>query len=305
MEYYYSLSRYFKETFSQSVRKVSLDAGFSCPNRDGTVGYGGCIFCDNVSFSPARRSGLKSIADQIEEGVRKLTARYGKSLYIAYFQPSTNTYAPVDLLERLYNEAIQFPEIVGIAIGTRPDTLPDEVLDLLAQINRKTWLSLEIGLQTSHDSTLQFLHRGHLFDSFLDAVNRAKKRNLRLGTHLILGLPGESRVSVIETANQIAPLGLHSVKLHNLYVVRGTPLADLWTSGQLILPSQEEYAQMVVDLLERLPPNMVIERLSGDAPRDFLLAPEWSGRKNSIQNMILEIFRTRGTRQGSYYQIQG
>ena len=298
-EYYYPLSRYFRQTFGRPVRKVSVDAGFSCPNRDGTIAAGGCIFCDNRAFSPARRLGIGSITQQIDEGIARVSRRFAEAAFIAYFQPSTNTYAPVDRLEAIYRQAIGHPKISGLAIGTRPDCVGDEVLDLLARLSRETWLSLELGLQSSCDQTLAFLNRGHDFASFLDAVKRASQRNLRLGVHVILGLPGEGRRQCRRTAEILADLPIHSIKLHNLYVVRDTPLAELWAAGQIPLPSLEEYADLAVDFLERTPGDVVIERLAGDAPRDFLLAPAWSADKNAPRQAIERQFARRGTRQGA------
>lgn len=302
MEYYYPLSRYFRETFGSPVRKVSVDARFSCPNRDGVCGTLGCIFCDNAAFSPARRNAEDSIAEQLDAGIARLAARYGEACYIAYFQPATNTYAPTERLAALYQEALRHEKIVGLAIGTRPDCLPEPTLDLLADFSQKTWLSLEIGLQTSHDQTLEFLRRGHDFACFADAVRRAKARNLRLGTHVILGLPGETRADVRATAERIAALGLHSVKLHNLYVVKNTTLSGLWETGQITLPTLEEYAALAVDFLERLSSETVIERLAGDAPRDFLLAPAWSTKKNAAADAIRSEFERRNSRQGALFR---
>ncbi|MBQ1454686.1 MAG: TIGR01212 family radical SAM protein [Thermoguttaceae bacterium] len=299
-DYYYPLSRYFRRTFGRPVRKVTVDAGFSCPNRDGTVGTRGCIFCDNRSFSPARRMGIGSITRQIDEGIARVSRRFADAAFIAYFQPSTNTYAPVDHLEALYRQAISHPQISGLAIGTRPDCVGDDVLDLLARLSRETWLLLELGLQSSCDQTLAFLNRGHNFASFLDAVKRASQRNLRLGVHVILALPGEGRGQCRRTAEILAALPIHSIKLHNLYVVRDTPLAELWAAGQIPLPSLEEYAGLAVDFLERIPEDVVIERLAGDAPRDFLLAPAWSAEKNAARLAIERQFAQRGTRQGAF-----
>ncbi len=298
---YYPLGFYFRRHFGETVRKVSVDAGFSCPNRDGTVGWGGCVFCDNRSFSPARRLGLADIADQIAEGISRLSQRYPTRKFIAYFQPSTNTYAPIERLESLYRKALAQPGIVGLAIGTRPDTLPDDVLDLLADLSRETWLTLEIGLQSTKDSTLRFLNRGHDYATFKDAVERARARGIRLGTHLILGLPDESEEDNIRTARQIAGMGFHSVKLHNLYVVKETRLAELYARGEISLPSLADYAKRVVDFLERLSPETVVDRLAGDAPKEFLVDREWSGEKNSARTAILDEFRRRKTWQGRLF----
>ena len=295
---YYPLSLYFQETFGSPVRKVSVDAGFSCPNVDGTIGRGGCIFCDNRSFSPSRRLNLPKISDQIREGITRMSARYKTSKYIAYFQPSTNTYAPAGRLESLYREALAEPGIVGLAIGTRPDALTDEVLDLIAELGKETWVSLELGVQTACNSSLDFLNRGHHFDAVTDAAVRAKSRGIRLGAHFILGIPGESRDEILRTARLTASLGFHSIKLHNLYVVANTPLADLYATGKITLIDRNEYISSVVDFLEIFPPDVVVERLAGDAPREFLIAPRWSAEKGRVKECIEEEFRRRGTFQG-------
>ena len=299
--FYYPLGLYFRETFGEPVRKVSVDAGFSCPNVDGTVGTGGCVFCDNRSFSPSRRLGLPEIEDQIAEGIRRISARYKTRKFIAYFQPSTNTYAPPERLAVLYRRALAHPSVVGIAIGTRPDALPDTVLDVIAELANETWLSLEIGLQTAKDETLRFLHRGHDFASFADAVARAQKRGIRLGTHLILGLPGETDDDLLRTVRLTAAMNLHSVKLHNLYDEKNTPLAELYVKGAVTLPTCTDYARMVVDVLERFSPTTVIERIAGDAPVDFLIAPPWSGEKSTVRSGVEAEFRRRRTWQGRIF----
>ena len=300
---YYPLSLYLRETFGGRVQKISIDAGFSCPNVDGRIGTGGCIFCDNRSFSPARRMNIPAIPEQIREGIARISARYKTAKYIAYFQPSTNTYAPAEKLERVYREALNEPGIVGLAIGTRPDALPDDVLDLLAGLGKETWLSLEIGLQSAHNASLDLLNRGHHFDAFADAVARARARNIRVGAHFILGIPGESRGEILATARKTAPLGLHSIKLHNLYVVGNTRLAELYAAGKVRLLGRDDYVRLAVDVLELFSPETVVERLAGDAPRDFLIAPPWSAeRGNRIRQSVEEEFRRRGTCQGAKFK---
>lgn len=298
-----------RNRFGRNVWKVSVDAGFSCPNIDGTVGQGGCLFCNTSSFAPARRAGqgmrqagspgIKSVREQIDEGIRQLRRRYVKAeKFIAYFQPSTNTHAPRSVLETCYREALEQGNIVGLAIGTRPDALPEPVLDLLETLSVETDLQLEIGLQSIHRKSLDFLRRGHDYATFLDAFRRSRARGLRLGVHLILGLPHEDRSDLLETADQIARLRPESVKLHNLYVARGTGLADLWHRGGLRLPTLQEYAQAVVDFLERIPAEIVVERISGEATDEYLLAPDWSGRKHAARNAIDQEFRRRNSWQG-------
>jgi radical SAM protein (TIGR01212 family) len=240
------------------------------------------------------------IAEQIEIGIRQLRRQYGGKAekFIAYFQPSTNTYAAADRLEQIYRTALEQPEIAGLAIGTRPDALPDDVLDVLESLSKTAWIQLEIGLQSIHQKSLIFLNRGHDYSAFLDAFQRARQRNLRLGVHLILGIPGEDQSDILAAAQEMSRLQPDCVKLHNLYVVRNTRLAELWQTGNLCLPTLEEYAGMVVNFLEILPPNIVIERISGEADTDFLLAPAWTGTKHTARNAIDQEFRHRNSFQG-------
>lgn len=299
---YHPLGWSMRREFGFPVWKVSVDAGFSCPNVDGTVGHGGCIFCNTHSFAPSRRLGAEagrlSIREQIDHGITQLRRRYKATKFVAYFQPSTNTYAPPERLEKCYRESMEHPDIVGLTIGTRPDALPDDVLRLLRDLSRQTRLQLEIGLQSIHRKSLDFLQRGHDAACFFDAFERARRHELRLGVHLILGLPGEDRDDLRATARAMARLRPESVKLHNLYVVRGTRLADLWTQKRLRLPTLEEYADAVVDFLELQPPETVIERISGEADSRFLVAPDWAGIKHAARNAIDGEFRRRETWQG-------
>lgn len=278
--------------------KISLDGGFGCPNRDGTLATGGCIFCDPDSFSPSRRVGSRSIADQIQEGIRRLRGRYHVDRFVAYFQPATNTYAPLGRLRALYQQAIAHPEVVGLVIGTRPDCVPDDVLDLLAEFARQTWLSVEYGLQSIHDRSLDWMNRGHHYDAFLDAFQRSRQGGLRIGVHVILGLPGESPHDMVATARELARLEVDSVKLHNLHAVTGTPLADRVACGEVRLPGFREYVGYAVDFLEELPPSCVVDRLSGDAPRAYLVGPSWCLDKSAVRTAIEAEFRRRGTWQG-------
>ena len=295
---YFSRSFFYRKKFGQRVWKVSLDAGMDCPNRDGSRDTRGCIFCNPESFSPSRRRSVGSITAQLDEGVERLRARHKVDRFIAYFQPGTNTYGPVPFLRSLYEEALSHPGVVGLTIGTRPDCVPDEVLDLLAELSRRTWLTVEFGLQTSHDRTLDWLRRGHHYGDFLDAVRRTQQRGLAIGVHLILGLPGESRNDLLATARAIANLRIQSVKLHNLHAVRDTVLADLVAAGQVRFPELPVYAGLVVDFIERLPPDCVIDRISGDAPPQYLIAPLWCLDKAAVRAAIDNEFRRRDTWQG-------
>lgn len=295
---YWPLRLFLREKFGGRVWKVTVDGGFSCPNVDGRLSRAGCIFCNLASFSPARRGPPRPIRQQIQQAAEKLRQRYGQCQLLAYFQPGTNTYGPVEKLREVYLQALEHPEVVGLCIGTRPDCVPEEVLDLLAELSQKTWLLLELGLQTIHNRTLQWIGRHHGYEAFLDAVERATKRHLPVGAHVIVGLPGESAEDVHATAREIGRLGLHSVKIHNLYVARETRLAQLYQAGKVRLPSLEEYVGLVVDFLERLRPDCVIDRLCADCPPEYLVAPDWSARKSTVLGAIEAELRRRDSYQG-------
>lgn len=299
---YFSQNFFFRKRFGGRVWKVSVDGGFGCPNRDGTLGTGGCVFCDPKSFSPSRHTGLRAIGDQLAEGIRRIRNRHQVDRFVAYFQPATNTYAPVQRLAGLYRQALSHPGVVGLAIGTRPDCVPDDVLDLLAELSEQTWLSVEYGLQTIHDRTLDWMNRRHHYDAFLDAVQRSRRRGLVVGAHVILGLPDESSEDMLATARELARLRVDSVKLHNLHAVRNTPLAEMVVSGKVRLAGLEEYAGYVVDFLEELPPSCVIDRLSGDAPPQYLVGPSWCLNKSAVRAAIEAEFQRRDTWQGRRFQ---
>lgn len=301
---YYAFSRFLREKFGAKVYRVTIDAGFTCPNVDGTATTGGCVFCDNRSFSPNRRLPKSSIAEQVERGVRILHERYGASQFLAYFQAATNTYAPVDKLRRLYDEAVRHPQVVGLAIGTRPDCVPDPVLDLIEKHARKRYVCLELGLQSMHDRSLDWMNRGHHLDSFLDAVERCQGRGFDICVHVILGLPGESRDDMLATADLLAALPIQAVKIHNLHVVRDTPLAEMHAQGTARMLERQEYVELVCDFLERLPANLVIQRLQGDAPPDYLIAPLWCLDKAGLLRDIDAELERRGSSQGSGVRSQ-
>jgi uncharacterized protein len=295
---YHNLNYFYRKKFGTKVWKLSLDAGCDCPNRDGTLATLGCIFCDPASFSPSRRMGLGTITAQLEEGIRRLKRRYAARRFIAYFQPGTNTYGPIDRLQLAYQTAISHPDVVCLAVGTRPDCVGDEVLDLLAELAGHKWVVVEYGLQTIHDRTLDLLNRGHRYNAFLDAYERTRCRNLDIGVHVILGLPGESPADMLATAQELAKLEIHSVKLHNLYAVRNTALADQVAAGRIRLPERHEYVGWVVDFLETLSRKVVIERLCGDAPAECLVGPQWCLEKAAVRSAVEAEFQRRGTWQG-------
>jgi uncharacterized protein len=298
---YYAFGRFLRERFGYKVFRVTIDAGFTCPNVDGSVALGGCVYCDNRSFSPNRRLPRSSVRDQVSRGVAILQKRYRAEHFLAYFQAATNTYAPVEKLRRLYDEALEHPQVVGLAIGTRPDCVPDPVLDLIQEYARQRYVCLELGLQTIHDRSLDWMNRGHHLDVFVDAIARCQGRGLDLCAHVILGLPGESPADMLATADTLAALPVQAVKIHNLHVVRDTPLAEMYERGEIRLMERDEYVQVVCDFLERLPPGMVIQRLSGDAPPDYLVAPSWCLDKPALLDAIRAELDRRDTWQGFRY----
>jgi radical SAM protein (TIGR01212 family) len=265
---------------------------------DGTVAVGGCVYCDNRSFSPNRRLPRATVSQQVERGIAILQQRYGVERFIAYFQAATNTYAPVEKLRRLYDEALRHPQVVGLAIGTRPDCVPDPVLDLIEGYARERYVGLELGLQTVHDRSLDWMNRGHHYDAFVDAVRRCQGRGLDLCAHVILGLPGETHADMMATADALAALPVQAVKIHNLHVVKDTPLALDYRAGRVALPGRDEYVGVVCDFLERLSPRQVIQRLNGDAPPDYLVAPQWCLDKPALLRAVDAELERRGSWQG-------
>jgi hypothetical protein len=287
-----------KQVFGCRVHRISVDAGFTCPNRDGMVGIGGCIYCGGAgsgSFGIAR--GLP-VAMQLEEGKEVMIRKYKAKKFIAYFQPFSNTYAPVERLRVLYDEALAVKDIVGLIVGTRPDCLPPATLDLLAEYAQRSWFWLELGLQSPHDRTLRAINRGHDFAAFVYAVNACKERGIRVCAHVILGLPGESREEMLATAGIINELRVEGVKLHLLHIMRDTGLAEMYGRGEIRVMTRDDYVGLVCDFLERLEPWISIHRLTGDGGRD-LVAPLWSLAKFEALNAIELELERRGTRQGS------
>lgn len=299
---YFPYNEYLRQLFGSRVQKISLDGGFTCPNVDGTVAVGGCTFCDNRSFSPSRRVRRADIARQIERGIEGLRRRYAVEKFLGYFQPATNTYGPLDRLRALYEEALGDPRIVGLVIGTRPDCLPDDVLDLIDQFAEHSYVSLEIGMQTIHDASLQWMNRGHDHAAFVDCMERIasrKTQSFHTSLHVMLGLPGETRQMMCQTADEVARWRPAGVKIHNLYAVHRTELAGQVARGEVQLLELEEYLDLLADFIERMPPGTVIERISGDAPPSSLIAPGWCLNKGSIKSGLVALLERRGTCQGS------
>jgi len=296
---YRLFSDHLKARFGGRVHKISVDAGFGCPNRSGGRSGAGCLFCDPDGSGAVGIDKALSVRAQIEHGKEVMVRKYKAKAFLAYFQPFSNTFGTPQHLRRCYDEALAVPGVVGLDIGTRPDCLAPETLDLLGDYHRRTYLWLELGLQSTHDRTLQKIRRGHDYATFLQAFAATKQRGLRVCVHLILGLPGESRAEMLATADEMARLRVDGVKLHLLHVLKNTPLGELYQRGGFRVLAQDEYTSLVVDVLERLHPQTLIHRLTGDGPRDLLLAPLWSLNKWEVLNGINAELRQRGSRQGS------
>jgi len=296
---YNLFSDHLKELFGRRIHKISIDAGFSCPNRGGTRHLPGCIFCIPEGSGATGIKRGASIRDQVEDGKEVMVRKYKAGAFLAYFQSYTNTWAEPAELRGCFDEALAVADVVGLAVGTRPDCLAPEVLDLLADYHRSTYFWLELGLQSIHDRTLEFIRRGHDYRTFLTAFSAAKECGLRVCVHVILGLPGEDRAMMLATAAAMARLRVDGIKVHLLHVIEGTPLARLFREGGVKILDQEEYVALAVDFLERLHPATLIHRLTGDGPREQLLAPLWSLRKWEVINAIHDEFKRRDSRQGA------
>ena len=300
MEKRYRLfSEHLKQRFGGRVHKISVDAGLTCPNRAATRRRSGCLFCDPGGSGAVGIERRLGIAEQVEAGKEVMSRKYKARRFIAYFQPFSNTFAAVERLRHLYDEALSVPDVVGLAVGTRPDCLPAEVLDLLGEYHRRTYFWLELGLQSCHDRTLEYLRRGHDYRTFREACAAAGQRGLRVCVHVILGLPGEGRREMLATADALAELKVDGVKIHLLHVLRGTPLGDLYQAGEVAVLEQDEYVSLAADFLERLHPDTLVQRLTGDGPRQLLLAPLWSLNKWEVLNAIDAELERRGSRQGT------
>ncbi len=298
---YNDLAGAMRERFGCRVQKVILDAGFTCPNRDGKVGTGGCIYCNARGSGTGAFSSL-SVREQLEKGKVALRKRYKAEKFIAYFQSFSNTYGPVETIRLRYEEALGVPEVVGLAVGTRPDCVGEEALNLLAELNRRTFVSVEYGLQSVHDRTLELINRGHTFSVFQEAVDRTRLRGIDVCVHVILGLPGEGRQEMLETAAALAGMDIQAVKIHLLYVVKGTALHRLYESGAYSCLDREAYAGIVAEFLSLLPPSVVIHRLTGDPHPAELVAPQWALEKQTNLRAIREAMEERNTWQGKNWK---
>lgn len=297
---YYSFNQYLRERFGTRVRKIGLNAGFTCPNRDGAISADGCIFCNELGFSATTDSGL-SLEEQIEAGKKAINKHAFYDKYIAYFQNGSGTNASLEKLRSTFDTIRKYPEIVGLYISTRPDCVDDEKLDLIAEYTKDYDVWVEYGIQTVHDKTLKFINRGHTFSQTEDAVFKTAYRGIKVGAHIILGLPGESKEDMISTARKLSDMPVSGVKLHMLHVLKDTPMEDMYRSGDLDIPGRNDYVARVCDFLEALKQDCVILRLASDADENILVAPLWMNDKISIIKQIQEELDVRDTRQGDRY----
>ena len=295
---YYTYDCYLKRRFGKKCVKIALDGGFTCPNIDGTISHGGCIFCSEKGSGDHTPPCNIPLAEQFELGKKLIENKWNDVFYIPYFQAHTNTYAPLDVLKQKFEQALDLPDTVGLSISTRPDCLEDDVVDYLAELSQKTYLTVELGLQSANDKTLSLINRGHTYAQFVDGFNKLNSKGINVCIHIINGLPNESYEDMMHTAHCVAKLCPHALKIHLLYILRNTPLAVMYERGQFAELTRDEYVKLVCDQLEILPKNIVIERVTGDGVKDDLIAPLWSIKKTIVTNEIDKEFVKRGTFQG-------
>lgn len=299
---YNTLNHHLRETFGEKVFKIPLDAGFTCPNRDGTRGWGGCVYCSARGSGDFAGDVTHTLERQFSEVKGRMQKKWPQAKYLAYFQAFTNTYAPVAELRTIYEEALNQEGVVGLSIATRPDCLPEEVLDYLEELNQRTYLWVELGLQSIHDRTMEWVGRGHTYTEFLKGLYALHEREIRVCVHIILGLPGETREDMMATAREVAALPIQGIKLHLLHVLEGTHLARIYAQEKFPLLTREEYVTLVVDILELLPSEMIIHRLTGDGAPEDLIAPLWSRKKWEVLNSIDQELVQRDTWQGRIHE---
>lgn len=302
--YYKEFGELLNKHFDYKVQKISINAGFTCPNRDGLKGRGGCTYCNNQSFSPGYGGKQKTVSQQLEEGISFFSHKYPTMKYLAYFQSYTNTYDDIDKLTALYEEALAYPNVVGLIIGTRPDCMPDDLLDYFEELNKRTFLMIEYGLESTLDFTLEFINRGHTHAESVDAIIKTAKKNIYVGAHLILGLPHESREQILAHADEISKLPLTTVKLHQLQLIRNTAMAKQYREHPewFNLFEVDDYINLCIDFAERLNPNFIIERFVSQSPKSLLIAPDWGLKNFEFTAKVINRFKERNTFQGRLFK---
>ena len=298
---YYTWNRHLRDEFGMKIFKVALDAGFDCPNRDGTVVFGGCTFCSVAGSGDFAGDRVDSIVDQFEERKNKMHQKWKNAKYMAYFQAYTNTHAPLSVIKEKFEAALAIDGVVGLSIATRPDCLPDDVVQYLAELNERTYLWVELGLQTVHERTANLINRAHDFSCYLEGVQKLRNHGIRVCTHIINGLPLEDNEMMLETVREVAKLDVQGIKIHLLHLLKGTPMIKQYEKGLVEFMDKDQYIQLVVDQLELLPPEMVIHRITGDGPINLMIGPMWSVNKWDVLNGIDAELERRGSWQGKYF----
>lgn len=299
---YNDFGSWLHSRFPYKVQKISVNAGFSCPNRDGRIGFGGCTFCDNNTFNPSYCDSRKSVAEQLEVGKRFFSRKYPDMRYLAYFQAYTNTYAPLDSLKRMYEEALSVENVVGLVIGTRPDCVDPQMLDYFGELSRQTFVIVEYGVESTNDETLKRINRGHTFECSHRAIEETAGRGIITGGHVILGLPGEDRMENLHQAIDISATKLHILKIHQLQIIKGTTLASEYERRPFKLYSPNEYVALLTEYIQYLRPDIVLDRFTSQAPGSMLVAPCWGLKNHEFANLLVNHMRETGAWQGQMYK---
>ncbi len=300
---YTQLSDFFNQYFPHKVQKISIHAGFTCPNRDGSKGFGGCTYCNNQTFSPGYCHTEESITSQLHKGIEFFSHKYPDMKYLAYFQAYTNTYAELDILIAKYEEALSVEGVVGLIIGTRPDCMPDKLLDYLSELSKRTFVMVEYGVESTNDRTLEYINRGHDWQCSKETIVRTAERGIITGAHLILGLPGESREEILDHAKELSKLPIITIKLHQLQIIRNTRMAKQMQEDKDLfhLFDVDEYIDLAIDFIEYLRPDIVVERFISQSPKELLLAPDWGLKNYQFTNKVNKRLEERDARQGRLY----
>lgn len=299
--HYNDYGTWIRRQFPYRVQKISIDAGFTCPNRDGRISTGGCIYCDNRTFNPSYCQHRHSVTQQLEEGKRFFAHKYPDMKYLAYFQAFTNTYAPLSQLKALYEEALQVDDIVGIVIGTRPDCVSDELLDYLAELNQRTFVLVEYGIESANNDTLLRINRGHSFEQSQEAIQRTHQRGLLTGAHIILGLPGEDAAESLRQASIISSLPIDILKIHQMQIIRGTRLAEEFAANPFHIYTVDEYIQLIAEYIQRLRPDLILERFVSQSPKELLIAPHWGLKNYEFTNLLVNYLKQNKIYQGQFF----
>ena len=295
---YNDFGSWMKKHFPFKVQKISIDAGFSCPNRDGTIARGGCTYCDNRTFNPSYCHKRDSVTEQLEAGKRFFSTKYPEMKYLAYFQAYTNTYSPTSKLRAMYEEALAVKDVVGLVIGTRPDCVSNDLLDYLQELNKETFILVEYGIESANNKTLEYINRGHTFECSIDALERTHSRGIATGGHIILGLPGEDKNESIRQAKLISALPMDIVKIHQMQIIKGTLLARQYNETPFHLYSVDEYIELIAEYIQHLRQDLVLERFVSQSPAEFLIGPKWGLKNYEFTNKLVNYLKQNGIYQG-------